>query len=124
MDDWTMYQLTADPAYIAAFRRKTAFRAGMMGGSLAGIGVACTAMMMADLKASSRPGAPWLPKKLPKRIAASVVLGFSVCFGFSWLRSRELVGMFLIAPPPGGEEAEASPPRVASATSGGAARTI
>ncbi|CAE7712663.1 unnamed protein product [Symbiodinium sp. KB8] len=92
MDDWMMYQLTGEPRYISSHRKKLALRAGLMGGSLGGIGVVCTSMVASQMYNAG----DWPPRWLPRRAASVSLAAATVAAGLSWMRSRELVGLFAI----------------------------
>mmetsp|Transcript_20316 Transcript_20316/g.29952 ORF Transcript_20316/g.29952 Transcript_20316/m.29952 type:complete len:103 (-) Transcript_20316:232-540(-) len=67
MDDWTLYQLTGDPAYIQSFRRKRALKHAAMGGSFLGLAVVSTGLVMTEVT-SNRPGQQsFVPPNLPKK---------------------------------------------------------
>mmetsp|Transcript_26663 Transcript_26663/g.40446 ORF Transcript_26663/g.40446 Transcript_26663/m.40446 type:complete len:124 (-) Transcript_26663:355-726(-) len=96
MDDWTLYQLTGDPAYIQSFRRKRALKHAAMGGSFLGLAVVSTGLVMTEVT-SNRPGQQsFVPPNLPKKALAATALGCALGAGLSWWKSRDFVGSFIV----------------------------
>uniref|UniRef100_A0A7S1FI88 Uncharacterized protein n=1 Tax=Noctiluca scintillans TaxID=2966 RepID=A0A7S1FI88_NOCSC len=85
MDDWTLYQITGEPVYIQRFRRDRALLAAVMGGSLSGIGVVSSAIMIKRLQS-----------RAPLHAIGATIVGGAVCGGISMWNSRELVGDFMM----------------------------
>ncbi|CAJ1383753.1 unnamed protein product [Effrenium voratum] len=105
MDDWMKYQLTGDERFLAAYRRKRALKTACMGGSLGGIAVFSTSLIISK---------DWPPKWLPRRCAALTLALGTISGAASWMETSSMVGQ-LYLPQMDGED-KASTERSKSST--------
>mmetsp|Transcript_65324 Transcript_65324/g.142328 ORF Transcript_65324/g.142328 Transcript_65324/m.142328 type:complete len:134 (-) Transcript_65324:147-548(-) len=97
MDDWMLYQITEDPAYLRSFRVKRAVRAAAMGGSLGAIGVFSTALMSSSVTSKGLTG-ELMPRWIPRRAAGFGLLCGTISAVISWQNTAYLKDTFMLAP--------------------------
>eukprot|EP00971_Amphidinium_carterae_P088973 1760858-Amphidinium_carterae.1 len=90
MDEWVLYQITGDAAYLQTWRRKKAVRTAAMSGSLGSLLVFTTSFAAAN--ASS---CPWPPPWLPRRCVAAGAFFGALGAASSWSNTAAMVDNFV-----------------------------